>query len=395
MKVVYGPYSPSRLDTATCPFLFKKTYIDQEPRARTQSLAAARGAAVHEVFEKMTKMMVKSDKEVSFTKNMLQEMVVEAVKANPQAYPETRDILDMAIRYAKKPPYMLTTDADVEARFGVKMGEEGIVESSYDDPNTLARGRADIQMISDDLKTAFIFDHKTQPNIEPADTFQLGFYAWVMFRSNPYLQTVKTVLHFARFGYYSEPYEWTREQLEGIEDEIMTRIMIIENCQDWSPIPYKGCQYCPYLTECPINKEYFEVAEKGVVPKPGSFKILGNTAQAVKAAGSVYILEEIVKKLKAELKDHVKKSGVGVAIPGMVFEHRVKDDVHWDKVNKTMKNELYKVFEKHGKDPRDYMSFNNTATNHVWKSEGAEALVKELAAKLPRKKSTTFKGYKI
>lgn len=396
MDIKYGPYSPSRLTTATCPYLFHKTYIEKDPTTRIQGVAAARGAAVHEVLENMTKVMLQqeSGKEANFTKEMIRTYVTDAIHNNPVAYSEVADITDMAIKYAQNPPPMLTKDAEVEARFAVKLEEGKIVECGYDDPAALARGRADIQMISDDLKTAFIYDHKTQPNKEEADTFQLGFYAWVMLRSNPYLQTVKTVLNFVRYGKYSEPYEWSRDQLDAIEDEVMTRIGIIESMESWDAAPYHNCQYCPVIRNCPLMKDLFDYDSDGNLrSKNNSLDILGNTAQAVKVAGFINVLDELRNKLTKDLKEHVKKAGVGIAIPGKVYEYRGSNEVNWDEANKTMKNDLCAIFHKYGIDPLKYMSFNSTASRGVWKI-GEEGLVKELAEKLPRKLSTTFRGYK-
>jgi len=301
--------------------------------------------------------------------------------------------------YLAKPPPVLTKDAGIELRLAVKAVEkDGSIqfeECDYDDPGAFARGRADIMIISDDTTSAIFYDHKTQPNIEEADTFQLGFYAWVISKFYPFLEEIQTVLHFARYGVYSDAYTWTKEDLAKIEDEIITRIMIIENMSEWAPTPHGKCQYCPMITECPVLAEFVSVdPETGtmVSAKPSDYKILGNTYKAVKIAGLLNVLEEATKIAKKELREHIKYTSP-IAIPGKVYEYRASQGINWDKVNKTMRGKVYEVFDKHKVDPKLFMSFNQTASKTIWMAEN-ELLIKELSDILPRKSETKFGGYK-
>jgi hypothetical protein len=248
-------------------------------------------------------------------------------------------------------------------------------------------------MLSDDTTSALIYDHKTQMNIEPADTFQLGFYAWVIFNTYPFLDEIKTVLHFVRFGYYSDEHVWTRKDLQDIEDELLTRIQIVENRTEWGPTPHKNCQYCPFMTSCPKFEEFIEVFDNGCYRvKKDNLHILGSLEKAIQVAGFINILEEALSCAKESLRGYVKASGP-VAIPGKVYEFRGDESVNWDKVNK-MKEDVYKVFEKHGVDPRRFMGFSQTFSKSVWVAD-KEELVRELSALLPKKVSTEFRGYKI
>src|SRR5688572_25405175 len=108
----------------------------------------------------------------------------------------------MVNKYLKRPPAKLVKDATTEMRLAVKYEDGAFVECDYDDPEAFARGRADIMFISDDMSTAVVYDHKTQYNKEEADTFQMGFYAWVIAKQNPFLKEIHTVMHFVRFGDY-------------------------------------------------------------------------------------------------------------------------------------------------------------------------------------------------
>jgi CRISPR/Cas system-associated exonuclease Cas4 (RecB family) len=399
MQLKYGPYSPSRLDTATCGHAFYRQYIDPATKGqRFEGLAQARGSAVHEVFEQITRRMC-DDQNTVFSEAEIRQWAAEASNRHPAAYQEAGEVVEMAKLYVRKPPPLLTKDAGIELRIAVKAepnaeGGHDFVECDYDDPQALARGRADIMLISDDTTTAVVYDHKTQPNVEEADTFQMGFYAWVISKAHPYLDVIQTVLHFARYGIYSEPYVWTRDDLAKIEDELLTRIAIVESRQEWVATPNKNCQYCPYIAQCPAVAEYLEVKENGDYRVlNNNLKIFGDTSKAVKMAGLVNVLEDLLGNAKDSLKQHVKEFGA-IAIPGKIFEFRASDEkVDWDVVNKKLRGKVYEVFEKHGVDARTFMSFGQTASKSVWLLENEE-LLKELSAIMPKTRDTTFRGYK-
>lgn len=389
----YGPYSPSRLDTATCGFAFYNQYVSPTGKKKNiENIAQARGSAVHEIFEKITQAMCQNPN-AAFDEGTIRTWAKEAISRHPSAYVETGAILDMAKLYIRKPPPLLVADAEIELRLAVKREGDSFVACDYDDPQAMARGRADIMMISDDMKTAVVYDHKTQPNVEDADTFQLGFYAWVISKIHPYLDEIQTVLHFARYGSYSLPYVWTREDLAKIEDEILTRIQFIEDRAVWEATPHKNCQYCPFITSCPAMGEFIEQGDDGSVRvRADGYKILGDTNKAVKVAGLISILDEYSARATKELKEHVKGFGA-IAIPGKVFDFKGTDYIHWDSVNSRLREKTYAIFEKHNVDPKKYMSFNQTASKTIWLEEN-ELLVRELSELFPRKTETRFAGHK-
>lgn len=398
IRLQYGPYSPSRLDSGVCGFAFHKQYVDpaRKSRPRTENLPQARGSAVHEVFERITQTLIDKPDHI-FNPNQVKEWVVEAVQRHPAAYQEIPDILEMCRKYINKPPE-LEREAEVELMLAVKAFRKGdeivFEECEYDDPEAFVRGRADILQFTDDGTYAIVYDHKTQPNTEEADTFQLGVYAWTIWKKYPFLEGVRTILHFARYGKYSDPYVWTKEDLMKIEDELVTRIQIIEGRQSWEATPHSKCQYCPFIAECPAMAEFVTVDEEGHIRVAANkFRILGDTNQAVRLAGVLNVMEEAVKTIKSELRKHVTLSEHPIAIPGKIYGFVQSEGIHWDTVNKKLKKEAYAIFEKHGIDPRDFMGFSQTFSQSVWMTEN-EQLVKDLAALFPRKITTEFRGAK-
>lgn len=402
IKLKYGPYSPSRLDAGTCGYAFFKQYVDPKWREvfKTENLPQARGSVVHEVLEHLTAAMIENP-EVVFSQEQVRKWIVESISRHPAAYQATDEILEMAKNYIERPPKLLTKNAEIELRIGIRAvkdesGKIHFEDCSYDDEDALFRGRSDVLLISDDEVYGLIYDHKTQPNIEEADTFQLGCYAWSVKKQYPFLKEIHTILNFVRYGYYSDPITWTEEGLAKIEDEILTRIAQIESRESWDPIPHKNCQYCAFIAQCPIMKEYVSVDMQtgDVVVKPDNLKILGDTHKAVRLAGFLNVLEETVGIAKKNVREHVKKSGAPIAIPGKVYEYRPESGINWKKVNSPeMRKKTYEIFEKHGVDPRQYMSFNQSVSKDIWLL-GNEALIKELAEIFPRKTTTKFGGYK-
>lgn len=419
MDLKYGPYSPSRLDTGLCGYSFFKQYIDpNRDKKRKENLPQARGSAVHEVFEYITEKMIKNPS-CSFSHDEIRDVTNKAINRHPAAYEEIDSINSMARDYIRRPPKVLTKDAEIELKLAIKWKKDAdgnfmtyedqsviidgkpavrpvFEECDYDDKEAFARGRADILLISDDTTKAIIYDHKTQPNMEEADTFQMGFYAWVISRYYPFLTEISTILHFARYGVYSAPIEWTPEQLWQIETQVLDRVHNIESRDQWDAVPNNKCQYCPFIASCPAMQEFVTIDEAtgNYRVNVAGFKILHDVNKAVKVAGLINVMEEAVKIAKDELRTYIKNSGAPIAIPGKVYEYRGSEGIDWTKVNGKLREKAYAIFEKHGIDPKLFMGFSQTFSKGVWMTEN-EQLVKELAELFPRKLETEFKGWKM
>ena len=411
MKVKFGPYSPSRLETANCRYRFKKDYIDYERTGKTreESEIQARGAAVHEVLERMTNYF-KTNSQHSFSPQEIQTFITEAIKNHPSAYSQTDSILRCAEMYIKRPPVVLTDDASTELRLAIKKTEDGYEECDYLDSEAFARGRADIMMISDDTTTALVYDHKTQMNIETADTFQMGFYAWVISKIYPFLREIHVVLHFAQYGYYSKPIKylvkWNEEQisqlpeeernqyksLERIEEEILTRIAVIEDTEEWLPIPNNHCQYCPYVMECPILLESFGVGSKNEIIPSSLPTLVTDSESARKAACAIHVIDNYMSHLKKQLKAYTAQNPP-ILLGDVFYGHKPSYGYDWDYLNKRGRTEILKVFEKYNVDPKDWMVFSSTGSKNLLKHKNSEFLraVKDI---LPEKTSTSFGGFK-
>ena len=391
-KTNYGPYSNSRLNVGNCGYSFYKQYgPEKNKHGQSSSVASDRGAAAHEVLEKITRALHR-DETFHISKSLVAEWIVEAVAKYPQAYSESGEILRMCMAYAANPP-RLCSEAKTEIKIAMKFRDGKLDDCSYDDPTALIRGRIDILDRTDDASIWTIYDHKTQPNIETADTLQMGIYAWMVKRSFPYIKEVRTVLHFARYDRYSPIYVWTDEDINAIESEVLMRIAILESQQQWQATPHVGCQYCPLIASCPVLREHIDIGKDGHWHvQPHSLKILGSSGKAVQLAGLSHVLDELRGIVGDELREFVKLAEAPVAIPGKVYGYHVSEKkTDWKLVNKSMKKEIMKIFKDHRVDPIDYMGFSQEISSQVWRLSN-EQLMAKLSEKLPFKSETRFEG---
>ena len=395
----FNPYSPSRLDVATCGYSFFNEYAQAE-RIKRESIPSARGSVVHEVLEIITKEMLAG--RVAFDPNVVRKYISDSVTRHPAAYAQMSEIIGMVNLYINKPIPFPWKDIRTEQKLAVKkapatslltIGEGEWDECHYDDPAAIVRGRIDIMCVSDDGLSAIIYDHKTQFNPEDADTFQMGVYAWMTWRTYPFLKSISTVMHFPRWGCYSEMFTWTPEMLLNVENELLAKIDVIESRQEWGATGHKGCNYCHFIATCPLVRQYIELDEAGGYRvKDDNFKILGSTHKAVKLAELKNIIDVMGSRINDELRAHVEFSGP-VAIPGVIFEYRGEEKIDYDYASKKQKAEFIKICQEHGEDPFVHMGITATHSKSIWKS-GKEELVKALSKLFKRKTATTFKGWK-
>jgi len=403
----YAPYSSSRLDSATCGYLFYHTYVEPRvDRKKIRSLPQDRGSAVHEILEYMAKAYKKDINHPFFTvpaetryakpkpTEEMQKAIQDAVNLYPASYQQIDVLESCAATFARRRLDIIDEETGVELMLAVKREGDTFVQCDFDDKKAIMRGKIDLLFFSDDAKGATIVDHKTQMNIEQADTFQMGVYAWLTSKCHPWLEEIESSLYFAQFGVHSEPVVWDKEDLARMEGEILSRIDIVESRTNWDPCPNHNCQYCDLVAECPALTNLVEVdKEKGfVMIKDDNVAILGDTNKAVYIAQMIKVLETYVNAARKTLRDHVKEFGP-ISIPGTLYEHRPKTEVDWKKANK-IRWDLKKLLVDNGIDPVEYMGFSATFSKDLALIDN-DKLRKEIFDKIPTKTSTTFKGYKM
>lgn len=383
METKYGPYSPSRLDVALCPFRFKAEYIDKTVQDGG-SMASRRGNVVHETFEKITRGWLE-DKPLNW------DDVVEILTKKMAEYAVTdRDDQQLCIgaaqAYMSNPPQGIKDILGTEEHLALKWEDGKLVECKWDDPKCFARGKIDILQI-DAEDNATIIDHKTQMFIQTADTFQMGFYAWLIKQFYPYVKSVSTVLHFCSpsLNWYSRPYTWTDEDLNNLEIQIKISIGAIEGIDQYPARPNHSCQYCPVQSECPKLLEAKESRKKF---RKG---ILVNAQEALQLAEDVTVIEEYRKGAMTALKEFTKEIGA-VCLPGLEYAHR--ESSGYD-VDPHCIVPLYKLLNEYGVNVADYVKFDTVKMKkHLWKVLDQQK-IEEIAKLLTETKSTRFSSKRV
>ena len=347
METRYGPYSPSRLETANCAKRFYHQYIAKDI-GDTSSIASRRGNVVHETLEAITNSWLEE-------KGMDWPQVEAYTQQKIIAYKLTdEESIETSFRAAKvfmdNPPKSLETIVGTEENLALKRVDGEWEECEWDDTTCVVRCKIDILQI--DGHTATIIDHKTQFNKESADTFQMKFYAWMVKQFYPFVTKVNTVLHFARpeLNSYSFPVEHTLEDISLYESIIMSRIssaeaMTNEN-DDYEAAAGHHCTYCPMKLDC-------EILDKAKKKSTQLNKVKGgpimNASEAQDVGAMIIVMDEVLKVLKSKMKAFNKEIGP-VVVNGKEIGYKASKG--WA-IPTSKEKELFEFIKEGGIDPLD------------------------------------------
>lgn len=160
---------------------------------------------------------------------------------------------------------------------------------------------------------AVVKDFKTNRAIIEIDSdnipLQLRIYGWGVKRAlYPDTQEVLLQLHFLRYGAEREIL-LAPEDLDGVPEELESRISKIEAEKEFAPTPGSFCGWCGVTSHCPVMAQ-------ALVPA----QVMYPTTQddAVKAATLLLMIAEMDKALKEHLKRYVKEFGP-VLVGDMVY----------------------------------------------------------------------------
>jgi CRISPR/Cas system-associated exonuclease Cas4 (RecB family) len=386
MKVKYGPYSPSRIDVATCPYRFKEEYILKNVQDEG-SLASRRGNVVHETFELITRGWL-VDQPLTWEKAS-EELVSRLASYQITDHEDRKTIIEATKCYMGNPPRGIEDILGTEEHLALKYDGNSLVECDWDDPECFARGKIDILQIKD--KVATIIDHKTQMYVPPnKGTFQMGVYAWMVKQFYPYVEEVRTVLHFCHpnLNFYSQPHVWSLDDLSSVEEELKIAIRTIESYVDFPAVPNHYCVYCPLKQACPKLED---LSKKRMSLKKAKNGPLISAKEAKEHAEAFTVLEENREIMQKQLKNFTKEIG-SVIIPGIEYGYKVSEG--WE-VPIENKKALYELLNKLGIDTWQYIDFNiNKLGKSVWKVLPKEQLEEVKTYLLPTK-ATRFGKRKV
>lgn len=425
VRLKYGPYSASKLQVASCPARFESKYV-RNAIIVEDTLAAARGSAIHHVFERITSMKVTGG---SPTREDINRWLTEALSIYPAAYQQL-DLVNSAINayLGNFSPYA-NSNTKCEIPIAIKLYEEesffdnvvpdrGYVFADYYDTSAFLRAKLDHISVDDILKQVTVVDHKTTPSAsQSADMlFQMSVYAFLAHLKYPGYK-VRTVIHFAHpdLNFYSAPREWSYEDLLEAEDSILIRARAVESFTEFSAIPGNYCDYCHISTDCQILRRLSEQnSSHQYTTEINTVDDMKKAAENLRVLGVAY--DTVSKALKKAIETNCPQSGI--AINGMYYGFRASEGVNWDATEKQIHDAYVKATGKNDNDrsptekilvetggtlkgilsrfdlnPEGFRSWSKDKLKALWKldREGLIPLLKEFVV---IEKVTRFQGYK-
>ncbi|NBO55754.1 MAG: PD-(D/E)XK nuclease family protein, partial [Actinobacteria bacterium] len=413
----HAPYSASRLIVARCPARFMSKYILKD-KIISDTLASARGSAIHEVLQKITEHRVRKE---DFTPRQLDSWVHEAVGKFPAAYEQIKLVKEAAIAYTANPSPYINNTTKCEIDFAVKLFEEdsfvedSVLETAFvktpyyldadsrrANPDAFFGVRIDQISVDEEIRVVTILDHKSTPsaNSNSDHDFQMGCYAWIVSLYYPDYE-IRTVLHYAhpRLNFYAPPVYWSREDLDEVEQEIKTRVMAIESFNNYPALPGSHCDYCHLVQECPELRTVQEQNARGDINlNIDTVDDMIRVARQLRVIGVLY--DQLNRKLKESIENKCPDSGI--AIEGMWYGFKASDEkVDWSSTERKIREEnsresaagkpadLSSLLTKHGLDPESFKEWRGEKLKALWKL-GKMDLIEELKSYIVTNRDTRF-----
>ncbi len=348
--IKYGPYSSSRIDISHCPYRFLREYIRKDC-TKSHSEVANRGSAIHYAFEKITKAFA-ANKKI----DDIESLITESFEKYPLYENENLVFIKEAIyNYYNEEvrPFKAEDIVDVELKLGIK---RNFSPCDYNDPEVFFRGVIDILVINNE--SAHIIDHKSQMHVESPNTFQMGAYALLVKAHYPYLNEIKTTLHFhaPSLNFYSYPSTWDDNKLKQVLNDLKRYIKLAESIEDNNKIeatPGKYCQYCPVISECPVIAKVSNGQIKMIGP-------IGNAETAREYAKALTTLEEFTSQAKKQLKIFMENTGASISLGDSEYQLRT-----YKNKNYTNSHEVIKILEEYKLNINNFVNINNSKVNEM------------------------------
>jgi len=137
---------------------------------------------------------------------------------------------------------------------GVLACEKGF-ELLINNEKVLLNGSIDRVDVDDD-GILTVIDYKTTKNKKyiKDDYFQLLTYAYTLLCEDPTIQKVRAAYVLLRHNFERISFEFTREEILGIEDKYIAYAQGILSEKEYAPTPTMLCQYCDFLSSCTTGK---------------------------------------------------------------------------------------------------------------------------------------------
>ena len=272
-----------------------------------------------------------------------------------------------------------------EEHLAIRWENNKWVECGWDEADF--RGKVDILSISGERAT--FIDHKTQPFVETADTYQMGFYAWMIKVHYPKVKIVESILHFAspEINYFSEPYGWTEDDISNIETQSRLNVSAIESLESFPEVPNYYCKYCPLLLSCTVAKDFY--SKKSAYGKLKNAPVRSAT-EAVELAETLTVVDEGRSMLNSRLQKFIKEIGP-VQIRGKEYSYKTSEK--YEPKSDADKEAIAEIIRGVGLNPMTYFNIDQSELKKIWRFLSKEDLEK-VKSHLKLVKSSVFGGRK-
>ena len=302
MSYKYAPYSHSKLQVATCPYLFKWRYIDKKPLVTKEPKD---GIALHEAQQLYVDHCLK-------TKQLSDLAIIPEIWERACAKTKLMDDSESAAMFENLARSTVVDPKVIrENEYELAFAEDFTRLPDWWDKNALFRVKIDrVDVDPQNGTPPVLVDYKTQFNLPSQSDVermpQMRTYAWaglrVMFPDAP---EIAVRLIFPRYGCAVREVRYTRSDADRFQEQILRKIDRVEKLEKFNPVPSDQCVFCGLLsTHCPLkDNAYADV----------------NAANAVQAAMRFVQLSEELKRLKKALSTYAENAGdidIGSGIVG-------------------------------------------------------------------------------
>lgn len=322
-------YSYSRLDLyENCPLAYKFRYKDKRQEAPSEALET--GSEVHEWIASYIKHLIAKDLRTDLD-------WIRGVNAAP----EVKEILDV---YAET--HLLEPgNYAIEEMWKISLAGNlwwGVVDLLKDEQS---------RVLIIDAKS----DHKVRSKSEIDKDRQLRFYAWMAAKKYPHAEEFECSIDFIRHG-VTRSTTYRREDVPGVEKEILDAIERIEADTEYKARPGTRCAWCSWTADCPA------IADEDL-------EVIMSAVDAEHTASQLVALKARVKSLEDMLKPWCTREGP-ISVNDMVIGYSTTHSASYETIA------IMAVLEDRGYDPFAYLRPDATAVKKLAKAD------KDLAADL-------------
>lgn len=289
MPYKYAPYSHSKLQVASCPFLFKWRYIARKPIVTKEPKD---GIALHEAQQLYVDHCLK-------TKQASDLSIIPALWERACEKAKLMDDSGSADMFADLARNTIVDPNVIMANEYELAFKEDFTPCDWWDKTGFFRvkiDRVDVDPTGETPPT--IVDYKTQFNLPSQSDVermpQMKTYAWagfrVMFKD---ADEIIVRLIFPRYGCAVREVRFKRGDVDRYQEQIMRKIERVEKLEKFLPVPSDQCAFCGLLsTHCPLkDNPYAEVNEANAVQAAMRYVQLAEELKRLKKALSVYAEE--------------------------------------------------------------------------------------------------------